>query len=227
MKRLLTSIVAALMLSLTAGAQERLYVCHHDSCEVYETSNIGSITFQNDSFCIDGQLPYPVSQVDSMVFKLPASLTIEERGWWGNMQEGESRFTTTLTCKLSNTSFDCHVQFILTALDSICQNVVCELTLDEERHINLFFLFGGELTEESGGNDPYIYVKETLTGPRRFETWTMGDPVLPEGCVWEATTDSLVIRSDCSMFLAGRPMDEVKQIVEAWLFQPLIQIEKE
>lgn len=226
MRRILTSILAALMLCLTARAQVRLYVCHHDSCEVYDTEHIDSITFLGRNFRIDGQSPYSALQVDSMMFKQPANLTMEERGWWGDMREGESYFLAVLTVEHDDFHFDYHVRFSFTANDSICQTAKCELLFDEEWQWILFF---GKEDDTTGGppgeGDPYIYVKETLTGPRRFEIWKMDDPVLPESCVWKVSADRLAMYSDCSPVLLGRPMSEVKIIVEAWLFQPLKQIE--
>ena len=117
------------------------------------------------------------------------------------------------------------MRFTITVRDSICQTAVCELLFDEEWQRLFFYGMEPEESTVDSAGDPYIYVKETLTGPRRFEVWVMGDPVLPEDCIWEIVSDSLALRSDCSVFLAGRPMSEVKQIVEAWLFQPLVKIE--
>ena len=237
MRRMLISTLFGLVLCLTAGAQARLYVCHRDSCEVYDTEHIDSVIFQFDSFRIGGQPPYSAAQVDSIVFRQPYGLTVEERGWCGDMGEGESRFLAALTARDTDSPFDYHAEFTFTAHDSICQTAKCELTFDEEWECELVLLgkdygIGSEEHEEdsesapSGGGDPYIYVKETLTGPRRFETWPMGNPpVLPTGCIWETGDDGLSLRADCSPILADRPMYEVKQIVEAWLFQPYIKIE--
>lgn len=226
MRRILISILAALVLCLTARAQVWLYVCHHDSCEVYNPEHIDSITFHGDSFRIDGLPPYPFQQVDSMVLHRPADLNVEERGWWGDMREGESRFLAMLTIDFDDLHFDYHVRFTFTVHDSICQSAKCELLLNEEWQILMFVGEKGEATPTGGdGGDPYIYVKETLTGPRRYEIWKMGGAVLPVGCLWEAATDRLALSSDCSSILTGRPMGEVRQIVEAWLFQPFVRIE--
>lgn len=225
MRRILIFLLAALMLCLTARAQVRLYVCHHDSCEVYDTEHIDSITFQGRNFRIDGQSPYSALQVDSMVFKQPANLTMEERGWWGDMREGESCFLAVLTVEHDNLHFDYQVKFTFTANDSICQTAKCELLFDEVWQCWLFFWEGESTTGAPGDGDPYIYVKETLTGPRRFETWKMDDPVLPEGCMWVVSADELAMWSNCSPVLSGRPMNEVKIIVEAWLFQPSVKID--
>ena len=212
------------MLCLTAGAQVQLYVCHDDRCEVYDTEHIDSIIFHFDSFRIDGQQPYYAAQVDSIVLKHPSGLTMEERGWWGDMSDAESRFLTVLTIENGGFHFDYHVRFTFTANGNTCQTAVCELTFYERWQVEKF-LYNEENEECSSGDNPYIYVKESLTGPRRFETWKMGDPVLPEGCSWEVSADSLALYSDCSPVLVGRPMNEVKQIVEAWLFQPSVRID--
>lgn len=225
MRRKLFFIVTVVLLCLTVRAQDRLYICHHDSCEVYQTVHINSIILQDDSLCVDGQPPYSVHQVDSMTFTCPANLIMEKRGWWGDIQEGELKFLAVLTEKHPNSTFDYHVRFTITVRDSICQTAVCELLFDEEWQRLFFYGMEPEESTVDSAGDPYIYVKETLTGPRRFEVWVMGDPVLPEDCIWEIVSDGLVLRSDCSVFLAGRPMSEVKQIVEAWLFQPLVKIE--
>ena len=175
-----------------------------------------------DSLRVDGQSPYSTAQVDSIVFKHPVTLIIEKRGWCDDMCDGESRFLTVLTVNNNNYSFDYHVRFTFTANDSICQTAKCELLFNEVWQKDLF-LFPEILDTEDGGDDPYIYVKETLTGPRRFETWEMDNPVLPKDCMWEVVSDSLLLRSDCSAFLTGRPMSEVKQIVETWLFKPAVK----
>ena len=228
MRRILIIIVTVVSLCLTVRAQERLFVCHHDSCEVYEMVHINSINFMGDSLRVDGQSPYSTAQVDSIVFKHPVTLIIEKRGWWDDMCDGESRFLTVLTVNNNNYSFDYHVRFTFTANDSICQTAVCKVMFDEKWHILAFFDSMGIPDPSSpgdGGGDPYIYVKETLTGPRRFETWEMDNPVLPKDCMWEVVSDSLLLRSDCSAFLTGRPMSEVKQIVETWLFKPAVKKE--
>ncbi len=226
-------ITATVMFGLTAKAQLWLYVCHHDSCEVYDTAYMDSITIQGKSFRIDRMPPYSAQQVDSMLLYSPADFIVEERGWWGDMYGGESRFLTVLTIEIGyeDLYFDYHVRFSFTAHDSICQTAKCELLFDEEWQMNLFFSLrlettGGTTGGPPGGGDPYIYVKETLTGPRRYEIWTMGDPVLPLDCIWEDDHYRLTLGSDCSSILAGRPMDEVRQIVETWLFQPTVMKEE-
>ena len=66
-------------------------------------------------------------------------------------------------------------------------------------------------------DNPYIYVKETATGPRRFETWVTNGPVLPDGS--DLVLDGTMLWSDCSDLLAGRPIEDVQIIIEAWVHQ--------
>lgn len=219
MKRRVLYILTALVLCLNAGAQGQLYVCHHDSCDAYETAHINSITFSYDSIHIDCQPPYAIPQVDSIVFVKPRSLHMEERGWWGDMTEGEVRFLTVLTD--STYRFNYHVRFTITAHDGFCQTAFCELAFDDAGQCKLF---REQRYTDASTNDPYIYVKGTLTGPRKFEAWVMGSPVLPIECTWAEAGDGLLLHSDCSAVLTGRPMSEVRLLVEGWLFLPTMTL---
>ena len=246
--RILYTTMLFLLTCLTAGAQERLYVCMPNQCHAYYTEHIDQLALTGDSILIDGQRPYAVAAIDSIVFCQP-QLPIEEWGWQGNMHTGCSRFRAVMTSEANDSSyhpviyytaidsldrdttfidslyqsaqyFSYHVEFTFTATDSLCQSARCRLTFDEEWQKHLFFRKSDATADDS--DNPYIYVKGSQTGPRHFETWVMGNAVLPEACLWnEQPEDSaLQLSSDCTLLLLGRPMNEVKQIIETWLFQP-------
>ena len=71
-------------------------------------------------------------------------------------------------------------------------------------------------------------MKGSQTGPRHFEMWIMGDPVLPADCLWDEQPEfppddepeRQQLSADCTPLLRNRPMDEVKLLVETWLFEP-------
>ena len=257
--RILYTTMLFLLTCLTAGAQERLYVCMPNQCHAYYTEHIDQLALTGDSIRIDGQRPYAVAAIDSIVFCQP-QLPIEEWGWQGNMHTGSSRFRAVMTSEANDSSyhpviyytaidsldrdttftdsldrdttfidslyqsaqyFSYHVEFTYTATDSLCQSAQCTLTFDEEWQKYLFFTKSKSAYD--GSDNPYIYVKGSQTGPRHFETWVMGNALLPEACLWSeqpAEDRALQLSSDCSLLLQGRPMSEVKQIVETWLFQP-------
>jgi len=103
------------------------------------------------------------------------------------------------------------VLFIIETQAAICHSVRCELHFSEEWMAEMFFY------KSTGADNPYIYVKETATGPRRFETWITNGSVLPNEC--HLALGDRMLRSDCSNLLAGRPIEEVQIIIEAWVHQ--------
>lgn len=211
MKR--TILFAALTLLLLpwtkAEAQQQLYVCHADSCAAYDVNNLHAISLTPTVFHIDELPAYVNSRVDSIVFRRP-NLVVEEMGWWGDVQQGSSHFLAVLPD--STKTFRYHVAFNLVASFGVCQSASCELRFDEEWQ-QVSYRDNDSLTDQ---NDPYIYVKETLTGPRKFELWVMNNPVVPIGC--PVSEEGCLIEADCTNLLAGRPMGEVQTIVETWVY---------
>ena len=53
----------------------------------------------------------------------------------------------------------------------------------------------------------------------------MDDPVLPGTPQWQQ--DGSHLQADCTQLLTGRPMGDVRQIVEAWLHQEGTKIPKQ
>ena len=119
--------------------------------------------------------------------------------------------------------FDYDVLFIIETQGGICQAVRCELHFSElwMRDI-LFEWWVGKTSDTTGA---YVYVKETGTGPRRFETWITNSPVLPVENTWEQ--EGTMLWSDCTELLSGRPMEDVQVIVEAWVHQQPKQVIKD
>lgn len=217
MKKTLLSVMLLILPGLAAVAQQHVYVCHGTSCEAYEMRNILQITFAADSFRVDGRMPYATEQVDSIVFCQP-QLATESMGWEGDLADGEAHYREVLTDTVCH--FNYHVEFIVSVSDSICQSAQCRLTFDEQWQLDAFML--ERHTDATNTEDsPYIYVKGSQTGPRKFDLWVMGDPVLPADCKWQTTVaQPCVLAADCSSQLVGRPMSEVRLIIEAWLYQP-------
>ena len=222
MKKTLLHILLLMLPSLAAVAQQRIYVCQGTRCEAFETRNIIQITFAADSFRVDGRLPYAKERVDSIVFCQP-QLATELMGWEGDLAGGEAHYRDVLTDTTHH--FNYHVEFIVSVSDSICQSAQCRLTFDEQWQMEAFT--GEKPTDASNtDNNPYIYVKGSQTGPRKFELWVMGDPVLPADCTWQTTVmQPCVLTADCSSQLGGCTMNEVRLIIEAWLYQPAQVIE--
>ena len=163
-----------------------------------------------DSFRIRQQPAYAIEDVDSIVFHRPL-LPCRELGWWGDMTDGQSQYKARLRAEIDGYEpFDYDVLFIIETQEGICQSVRCELYSSEEWMAEALF-------DKGKLDNPYIYVKETGTGPRRFETWITNGPVLPDGSDW--IQDGTMFWSDCSNLLAGRPIEDVQIIIEAWVHQ--------
>ena len=215
-------------------AQQQMYICRSGQADAYEVNCMLQLELETDSFRIRQQPAYAMQEVDSIVFHRPA-LPCRELGWWGNMTDGQSLYKAHLKLvdnypELNGQDldmfefFEFDVLFIIEAQAGICQTVRCELRFIEEWMSEALQDMGVWSLIDGPGGDPYIYVKETATGPRRFETWVTNGPVLPDGCIWEE--DGTLHWSDCSELLSDRPMEEVQVIVEAWVHQPPKKIER-
>ena len=236
MKKKLLYIMLFLSIGGNVMAQQQLYICRAGQADAYEMNCMTQLELEGNSFRIRQQPAYAMQEVDSIVFHRPA-LPCRELGWWGDMTNGQSLYKAQL--KLVDIYpifyefeyegnvplFD--VLFIIEAQAGICQTVRCELRFCEE-WMSVAFPVTPEMDVwcliDGPGGDPYIYVKETATGPRRFETWVTNGPVLPDGCIW--VQDGTMYWSDCSELLSGRPMEDVQVIVEAWVHQPPKRIER-
>lgn len=197
---------------LSARAQQQLFVCHDDSCDAYETRHVVQMVMTaRDSLQIDQQPPYCVHDVDSIVFTAPRHLTVRRRGWWGDMANGSSQYLTYLD---SPQPID--VAFSIAAKQGICLSAQCQLTFTSDEMLQLFLDKATDAT-----NNPYLDVRVTQTGPRHFERWVMDNAILPAGVeIRLQGTSSCTVTADCTALLTGRPMSEVRTIVEAWVHQP-------
>ena len=209
MKRRLYYLIAALALSLTASAQEWLYVCHGDSCEIYETARTGSLSTDGEVLRIDYHSPYSVHRIDSMVFTRPVALAAEERGWRGSMEEGGLRLKAVLND--SAWHFDYRVHFATSVRDSICHEDTLELTFGEAWHANEFvycqgYEYNADSTAVELKSSPYTYVRNTLTGPRKFAIDRKDD-------------GSCILLCDDPEYLAGRTTREARQAIDDWLYR--------
>lgn len=205
-------------------AQQQMYICRAGQADAYEVNYMTQIEMMPDSFRIRQQPAYALEDVDSIVSHHPA-LPCRELGWWGNMTDGQSQYKARLKADVKdikpfdydgNEYIDYDVLFIIEAQEGICQSVRCQLHFSEEWMAEALLI----LLEDKGAtisDSPYIYVKETGTGPRRFETWVTNGPVLPDGSNW--VQEGMALWSDCSSLLAGRPMGDVQIIIEAWVHQ--------
>jgi len=230
MKKLSSYIIlTALLASLHAEAQQELCICHGDSCDVFEVRHAGTVNFADGYFFV-GHQPYSVQRIDSIVFARPR-LDATELGWWGNLDEGPSR------CEVRFYDAELHISYGVaygfTVHDGLCETATCTLTFSsvEQKDSYLHAYVMNQATDASG--DPYIYVKETLTGPRKFELWVMSGPPLPaDAHLDEAGTvnpsypdDNHLLMYSLTHLLQGRTMAEVCLIVEGWLYNPLVPIE--
>ena len=225
----------ALLFLLIGGnvkAQQQMYICRSGQADAYEVNGMTQLEMKPDTFRIRQQPPYALQEVDSIVFHRPA-LPVRELGWWGDMTDGQSFYKAQLRMdanvfELYRTEpdefepFDYDVLFIIETEGGICQTVRCELHFSEEWMCQTF-LWLNDLPDSLG--DPYIYVKETGTGPRRFETWITNNPVLPVENTWEQ--EGTMLWSDCTELLSDRPMEDVQVIVEAWVHQQPKQVIKD
>ena len=232
--KLLFIMLVFLSMKGSIMAQHRMYICRFGLADAYEVSCMAQLEMKTDSFRIRQQPAYDIEEVDSIVFHSP-ELPVRELGWWGNMTDGQSLYKAHLKLvdiypeingqdlgMFELSEFD--VLFIIEAQDGICQTVRCELCFIEEWMSEALQDMGVWSLIDGPDGDPYIYVKETATGPRRFETWVTNSPVLPDGCIWEE--DGTLLWSDCSELLSGRPMEDVQVIVEAWVHQTPKRIER-
>ena len=200
-------------------AQQQMYICRAGEADAYEINCMTQLKMMPDSFRIRQQPPYAIEDVDSIVFHRPA-LPYRELGWWGDMTDGQSFYKARLIAETEEYEpfyepFDYDVLFIIEAQDYICQSVRCELHFSEELMKDMFLdIFFDKISDTAS---PYIYVKETATGPRRFETWVTNNPVLPDGSEW--VQEGTMLWSNCSSRLAGRPIEDVQIIIEAWVHQ--------
>lgn len=212
MKKILL-FITLLFLSVEGNimAQQQMYICRAGQANAYEVNYMMQLEMMPDSFHIRQQPAYAIEEVDSIVFHRP-DLPCKELGWWGNMTDGQSQYKARLRAEIEgHEPFDYDVSFIIETQAGICQSVRCELHFSEEWMAEELFDKG------TGSDNPYIYVKETATGPRRFETWVTNGVVLPDGC--NLVLDGQMLWSDCSNLLAGRPIEDVQIIIEAWVHQ--------
>lgn len=219
-------ILALLASGLSAQAQKQLYVCLGDTCHAFSLEHLAAIVFRADSFQI-GQLPaYAIARVDSLTLVHP-SLSVQPLGWWGDMGSGQCSYRAQKSINLPEGETPYLVVFAFECGDSICLTAQCHLYFGSEATANAFIT--SESVDSSGNNtgsaDPYIYVKQTKTGPRKFEAWVMDDPVLPGTPQWQQ--DGSHLQADCTQLLTGRPVGDVRQIVEAWLHQEGTKIPKQ
>ena len=197
-------------------AQRQMYICRAGQADAYEVNYMTQLEMMPDSFRIRQQPPYAIEDVDSIVFHQPL-LPCRELGWWGNMTDGRSFYKARLKAEIDgNEPFDYDVLFIIEAQAGICQSVRCQLHSSEEWMAEALLILL-EDKDATISDSPYIYVKETGTGPRRFESWVTNGPVLPDGSDW--VQEGMALWSDCSSLLAGRPMGDVQIIIEAWVHQ--------
>lgn len=212
-------------------AQQQMYICRAGQADAYEVNYMTQIEMMPDSFRIRQQPAYALEDVDSIVSHHPA-LPCRELGWWGNMTDGQSQYKARLKADVKdikpfdydgNEYIDYDVLFIIEAQSGICQSVRCELHFDISDHPQELMIleyirsYINRLSDSTKQDSPYIYVKETGTGPRRFETWITNGPVLPDGSDW--IQDGTMFWSDCSNLLADRPIEDVQIIIEAWVHQ--------
>ena len=210
-----TIICVALLLicAMRTQAQPAMYICAGQRADAFSLSYIDKVSLAPDSFVVERWFKYVPQEIDSIVFKAPA-MPVEEMGWWGNMANGNSVYH--VEWKAHNGQPHHHIRFYVETQDGICQTVSCELTFDSEEDAETYGI--GDETEVPT-DDPYIYVKETQTGPRRYEVWIMDGPLLPEDHWWQR--EGCNLWSDVSDVLSGRPIDEVVTIVETWIWQPV------
>lgn len=217
MKKILLYIT---LLSLSAEgnlmAQQQMYICRAGQADAYEVNYMTQLEMMPDSFRIRQQPAYAIEDVDSIVFHRPL-LPCRELGWWGDMTDGQSQYKARLRAEIDGYEpFDYDVLFIIETQEGICQSVRCQLHSSEEWMAEALFILLAD-KDATISDSPYIYVKETGTGPRRFETWVTNGPVLPDGS--DLVLDGTMLWSDCSDLLAGRPIEDVQIIIEAWVHQ--------
>ena len=232
-EKLLYIMLVLLLVEGNIMAQQQLYICRAGQADAYEVNGMAQLELKADSFRIRQQPAYAIEEVDSIVFHSPL-LPVRELGWWGDMTNGQSFYKARLNLidiypELNEFEYEgslpiFDVLFIIEAQAGICQTVRCELLFSEEWTPKAIMGEWNLVNWDGPGGDSYIYVKETATGPRRFETWVTNGPVLPDECIW--TQDGTMLWSDCTELLSGRPMEDVQVIVEAWVHQTPKRIER-
>ena len=231
-KKLLYITLVLLSLGGNLLAQQQMYICRSGQADAYEVNGMTQLEMMPDSFRIGQQPAYAIEEVDSIVFHHPM-LPCRELGWWGDLTDGQSLYKAQLRLDASVLDtyginynefepFDYDVLFIIEAEGGICQTVRCELHFSELWMRDILFEWGVGKTSDTTG--AYVYVKETGTGPRRFETWVTNGSVLPEESKWNQ--EGTMLWANCTDLLGGRPMEDVQMIVEAWVHQQPKQIRK-
>lgn len=217
-KNLFTAIV---MTCISMTAQAQMYVCAKHSCDAFDHSQNIVTTFGDDSLWV-GRIDYSINKIDSIVFRTPHCSSVQQLGWWGDVANGFSQYIVRGR-NVDGINEEAYiVTFSFQAQDGICLSAHCEVYAPDSLGNDFDdFLFPHG---DSATNDPYIYVKGTQTGVRKFEIWIMDGPVLPDHELW--VKDGQILQADCSSLLAGRPMEEVQTIVEAWLHQKGRSIQK-
>ena len=202
------------MLTTKVGAQRTLYICQGEHCDAFGANAYNRLKFlDGDNLQVGMRPAYAIADIDSMVFHTP-QLDIRERGWWGNTADGLLCYKDSL--KFLEAPFYFNVLFSISVENGMCTAATCELRFDEPWMVEMFIPLDPTIGSESN-SDAYIYVKLTQTGPRKHDVWTMTNAwsVWPWGC--DYTVEDTTIKADCSL-LAGRPIDEVVEIVEAWIY---------
>ena len=200
---------------LSVGAQKGIYVCQQDVCEVFDVHHVESVNFLPGTFCIGAFPPYDVQHVDSIVFSQPALTDLRERGWWGSDSDGELRYRARLV--VPDLGYDYEVCYYFEMEQGICMSARC-IVLTPDKTAAEKMMVDNELFS-SDTNDSYIYVKQTQTGPRKYERWVMGcTQIFPCYCL--TTVEDKCLVASLSVFLGQRRLSELKTIVEAWVHQP-------
>lgn len=229
-KEIFYSVMALLMFSIQVKAQQQMYICQGDTCDAFEVNGMNQMAFIPDSLQMGQQPPYVLVGIDSIIFHQP-TLTIRELGWRGDGQNGQSSFKAQVTAQSSvSNTWVYDATFTIDAAADSCTSARCTLDFAAEWMLT-YVLDEIEDETEPGGveieepyADEYVYVKLTQTGPRKHEVWTMGPSVLPEDCSWYRSGKQAW--SDCTNILKGRPMNEVRLIVETWVYQKLQKVRK-
>ena len=225
MKKLSSYIIlTALLSSLHAKAQQELCICCGDSCDVFETRHVGALSFAAGYLTIEHMRAYAVQRIDSITFARPR-LAATELGWWGTLDEGSSRYE--LRYDDATLGFTYHVSYHFEAHEGCCTSATCDIQFANMGQRQTFVQTYLERPATDATNDPYIYVKETLTGPRKFELWTMTGPILPVEAITSyditAAHDNCTVDVPLDDLLAGRTMADVRLVVEGWLYNPLVK----
>ena len=168
---------------------------------------------------------YAVQRIDSITFVRPR-LAPTELGWWGVLDEGPSRYE--LRYDDATLGITYRVAYHFTAHEGCCTSATCVIRFADigqvEAFVQTYYL---EKSATDASSDPYIYVKETLTGPRKFELWTMSGPILPVEAItasgMASALEGCTINVPLGDLLGGRTMADVRLIVEGWLYNPLVK----